>query len=511
MGTIYTGLDTSWYVPGIYINVELGRATPSAAAVARKELIIGNMLDPGTLGSFFEPSSFTQLELEGQVGGLFPVPDLKTAAERFGYGSELYIMAQAAFKANASVDLWAYVQSNPLTDFAAIELTVTTAPTADGIITIRIHEQVCRVRVLATDDADVALGKIADAFNAQLRELPFYIDPAPSTDSFTVSAKHPGVMWNDETFTVDLGDTGVVLNPPPTNGNYKLTGVGTTNYSLSADAFAAGSKLETKRFHYIVISPNDYDNVQALGDFLMAQADPLVGFRQQGVFGTRDSFNDINGEYKTDPTTPIQNPRIQCAWAYGNLYFPCQLAAAVASMRAKWESSDPAVNLCFRPVPKVPLTDSDDLLTQSDKNAAITAGFTPLVPHEGSMTILRSVTMADVTATYSVLDTGKVTVSDYLADDIQIKMANRYKGFKLSPDTDIPLPSRTTTPSNIRQSLLEWLRENEAQGMITRVSEFADDVRVEMDPNIDGRVNFEIPEDVVDIFAVGAGNIIQIG
>jgi len=62
----------------------------------------------------------------------------------------------------------------------------------------------------------------------------------------------------------------------------------------------------------------------------------------------------------------------------------------------------------------------------------------------------------------------------------------------------------------IKQSLLEWLRENEKAGRITRVTELADAIKVELDLEVPGRVNFEIPEDVVDIFAVGAGNIIQI-
>ncbi len=31
MGTIYTNLPGSWYGPGIYVNVDLGRGTPSAA------------------------------------------------------------------------------------------------------------------------------------------------------------------------------------------------------------------------------------------------------------------------------------------------------------------------------------------------------------------------------------------------------------------------------------------------------------------------------------------------
>ena len=67
------------------------------------------------------------------------------------------------------------------------------------------------------------------------------------------------------------------------------------------------------------------------------------------------------------------------------------------------------------------------------------------------------------------------------------------------------------TPNGVKNSILEWLRMNEKAGLITLVTDLADRVQVEIDPNDDSRLNFEVPEDVIGIFAVGAGNIIQIG
>jgi phage tail sheath gpL-like len=194
-----------------------------------------------------------------------------------------------------------------------------------------------------------------------------------------------------------------------------------------------------------------------------------------------------------------------------NDYFPCEIASAVAATRQKWEGTDPAWNLCLTKVPGIPIPDDEYLSTSTDVNDAITDGITPVILSEGAMKIARSVTMAANASSFRVIDTHKVTVSDFLADDIQIKMASRYKGFKLSPDTGKPLPSKVTTPSRIKAALMEWLRVHEKAGRITRVTELSDEVRVEMDEEVPGRVNFEIPEDVIEIFAVGAGNIIQVG
>ena len=44
MGTIYTNVPGSWYVPGIYVNVDLGRGTPSAALQSRRVMLVGNKL-----------------------------------------------------------------------------------------------------------------------------------------------------------------------------------------------------------------------------------------------------------------------------------------------------------------------------------------------------------------------------------------------------------------------------------------------------------------------------------
>jgi hypothetical protein len=392
------GFPTGMLVPGIYLNVELGRQPPSAAGVSRKVLLVGE--NDGLEGS-------------AVPGVVYPVPRLRnqndddtTSAESlFGIddaapsNTTLYWMAKAAFAANALVDLYA-------------------------------------VRVKLGEEEE---------------------------------------NWDK------------VLDP------------------VTGPAVA-------RQFHYIAIS----DKVQRplLKTYLETLAQPMYGIRQQGIVGT---YTVLPVAPVSDPSPRIQyirSPQFPVSPPFtGNDYYPgYMLAAAVAAVRARHESVDPAVNLSMEKVPGVPLPPISNSIPKSELNTQLGNGFTPLVSQGTSTCILRSVTTnANPLNTYPVFDTTKVTVTDFVADDIEMKMLNRYTGFKLAPDTDIPPPSRTATPNGIRSSLLEWLREHEKAGRITTVADLAERVIVEIDDQVPGRVNFQIPEDVIEIFAVGAGNIMQIG
>lgn len=529
MSSIYTGVGANWLVPGIYINVDLGRGTPSAALETRKVLVIGNMLDK-TLSEFEPNTQEKRDQWWGGAGGesdvadvdkVYMIPNVQAASRLFGYGSELYLMAEAAFRAYTNVELWGYVQAEAtgtgVSRAGTGWIQVAAGTYLDGTLTVSFMDQSARVRIDEGDDENAVAQKIAAAFNDALRQIPYFCEYDTGTNQFRIQAKHPGEVWSSwdgkvasgtPSFDVnfDVGSTGVAFVG---GGSDFPMSAGEGTLDLANVAFGDDSPLLTRRFHYVIVPTEDVDNLKALSTFVTAQADPIVGLREQGIGASRLSWADTFAQ--THPNTGVNEPRVQLLWAEQSRYFPGQLGAAMGATRARWEGSDAAANISLKEVVGVPLVADENLLTSTQKQLALSEGVTPLVPEDGRMVILRSVTTAANALTNPVVDTPKVTVSDLLADDIELKMATRYKGFKLSPDTELPLPSRVTTPSKIRESLLEWLREHEKRGIITRVTELSDAVKVEIDPGAPGRVNFEIPEDVVDIFAVGAGNIIQIG
>jgi len=533
MGTINTGVASSWKVPGIYINVQLGRAVPSAAGSARRVLIIGSKLDESDPDIAAEASVLFEINPRNgnneplkADGDLCSVPSLAHAARYFGYGSELYTMAKAAFAANAFVDLWAYVLEEPDSGTRATSSAVAINGTAvgDGYVKVSILGESVTVPSNAGDTAANLAPDVAAVVNARLKHLP-YMCTVDSADALVFQAKHTGEIWNGQlqeitpvgspnlragvAVTLQYVGDGITLGPDSVliGATSSPTLIGQGEYALDF------TRIEKQRFHYIVVPCDcDGDNqslTTTLSDTLANQAEPYTGIRQQGLFGSTAAL-DVASEL-THPVEGVNEPRIQCVWAKGNNYMPGQLAAAVAAVRAGEEAVDPAVNLCRKRLSGVPMTRDADLVNSVSQNAAISDGITPLVPFQGDMVILRSVTCSANRPVAPVSDTGKVTVSDFVADDVELKMLTRYTGFKLSPDTDAALPSNVATPSTIRLSILGWLRVLEAKGVITRVAELSEKVRVEIDPDTDGRINFEIPEDVVDILAVAAGNLIQVG
>ena len=527
MGTIYTGVASAWKVPGVYVNVQLGRGVPSAAGSPRRVLIVGSKLNEAD--PIIAAENEVLFELNPRTGNHEPlkadgaicaVESLSNAGKYFGYGSELYTMAKAAFAANASTNLWAYVISEPAGGTRASSQTIAIAnATEDDTIKVSCLGEQISVPVSEGDTAVDIATDIADVFNARLKHLPYLCYADAGTLSFR--AKHLGAIWNGALaqgagglerigvqVTIQSSTGGVVFD-----ANAVTIGYGTGSTVGAGEHQIDFEELKRQRFHYVVM-PCDSDGTthiltSGLTSYLADQADPKVGLRQQAVFGSTAALNVVSG--LTHPDDGVSDPRIQCVWAKGNSYTPGQLAAAVAAVRAAEEEVDPAVNLCRKRLRGVPMTSDDNLVNLVSQNAAISDGITPLVPFQGDMVILRSVTCSANRPVAPVLDTGKVTVSDFVADDIELKMLTSYTGFKLSPDTDAPLPSNVVTPSAVRLSILNWLRRLEAKGIITRVTELSEKVRVEIDPDVDGRINFEIPEDVVDILAVAAGNLIQVG
>ena len=72
---IIPGFPTGMLVPGIYMNVELGRQPPSAAGVVRKVLLVGTNPgdDSSSSSSSSSTSEYTKPEPKAVVGKVYPV------------------------------------------------------------------------------------------------------------------------------------------------------------------------------------------------------------------------------------------------------------------------------------------------------------------------------------------------------------------------------------------------------------------------------------------------------
>jgi phage tail sheath gpL-like len=525
MGTINVhDYDPHDFVPRGIVNLVEGKGLPTAADEPRRVCLIGASLFPpeGGLGPPLalpnQPVRVTsERPAEGTASG-------RSAEELFGTGSELYLMCQAAFAAYPGVELYGVpIEAPDGAGDAAAEATVTVANNATrvGEWTLVIHEHRMGVRVEVGFDPQATLEAVVAALAGRPElpiETPVVADitdgTVAGTKVLTLVAKHKGENGNYIDFYRKGGAVGQSLG---VSGFADGVGVNDIGQSGASPSGALGA-LATRRFHYLVVANTDSGfggNLEELKDHVVRLAEPVEGLRQQGIYGWVEDMESAVGSVPSRRGTAWLNaPRLQCVWSEGNSLPPGDLAAAVAAHRAWMEGSFAAANTAGQtvvglPRPRLP----SDLPEAADLNDALHHGLTPLDVSGTEMAMVRSITTRWLDAagreSYTLLDTGKVTVSDFVADDLALKLAVRFKGFKLAPDTDVPVPARTATPVTVRQSLIEWLRGYESVGLLRQVTEHLEEIKVEVSEVDDGRINFEIPETVVDICAVTAGNLIR--
>ncbi|MCP4680122.1 MAG: hypothetical protein GY854_32440 [Deltaproteobacteria bacterium] len=509
MSIFVNNYEANDFVPRGIVNLVRGRGLATAENIPRRICLIGQMKTTGRDAGSAATNEAHQVYSERPNE---ETPALSSATELFGAGSELHLMCRAVYKAYPGANLWAIpvelkVDSNLR---ATAKITLTGTAKRVGEWWISIHGTRVQVRIEKDDTAQETLKKIATALNTW-DDLPLdrydedgdaVIDPEGSSQVLTIPANHYGEHGNYFEIHRRGGVAGQAMTIDSFSG-----GAGVN------DLESAFKVLEKQRFHYIVVANTDEDQLSKLRGQLDSIANPKIGLRAQAVFGWNRAL-DEGATNSVDLAGTLNSPRMQCVWSKGSAIPPGELAAAMAGHRAWMEAGYPAVNLSGHtivgvPRPRLP----SDLPSHRDLDTALHSGVTPLNMRGTEMSIVRSVTTCSRNETgggsYELLDTNKVTTSDYIADDVAIRMEDRYKGFKLSPDTDAPIPSRTATPMSVRKSIIEWLREYEKKGLVRRVNESIEAVKVEISDEADGRIDFEVPEAVVDICAVTAGNLIR--
>ncbi len=518
MSIFVDNYQPSDFVPRGIVNLIKGRGLASAKDVPRRVCLIG-MSSPDFKAELCKPVQVTSERPrtdEDSAEG--------SATDLFGAGSELHLMCRAAFQAYPGVNLWAVpleapVEAEDTYVTAAGKLILTGTSRRVGEWTIVIHGTPITVRIEKEQTADKTLNAIAAALNER-DDLP--IQPLSIDEDGTCTDVEPGKLANQYILPLKARHVGA-------NGNdirlFRRGGVGGQSLSvekfvdgkgdaaLSADSVDALVELLKfkERFHYLALANKDAPSLGQINTYLDTAANPIEGKRQQAIFGLTGDLVDAGSA--TELAEELNSARMQCVWSRGSAMLTGELSASVAAHRAWMEGSYPAANLCGHVIVGVPRPRlSSDLPTQNELNFALHHGVTPLMISGTEMAIVRSVTTRcknDSGAfSYEVLDTNKVTTSDYVADDLEIRLQDRFHGFKLSPSTDASLPAMTATPATIRDTLTAWLREYEQQRLLRNVNESAASIRVELD-DVDGRFNFELPEAVVDICATTAGNLIR--
>lgn len=531
------GVPTSRKTPGVNFNVVLGGAGTSAGAAPEKTILLGNMIASALTGA---SPSFSCAAGTATVEETVFIASPDDAATLFGRGSELHRMAVAFFAENPAGTLFACPVAEASGTPATAVLTFA-GGAAGAALTLRLKlfGTSTDVAIASGDSVTAIAAAVADAINDS-QDLPVFAQN--SSGVLTITAKHDGPRGNwlivDAYWVSSTGTETRILSASPVSSGATTTAqwttigtvLGTSELFLQGgatqDSFAnALAAIEPVRYHRIVGACIDATNIGRIQTHLEAQAAPTVQKLEQGICGTSDTYANA-----VTLATGRNAARVQIVWHHASTLPPWECAAQVCAGRLAGdaaaggllvgESTDPAANLDGLELATVPVQRViADQPTATEIENALNNGLTPLAPsgsRPGYAAVVRSITSRSLRSgvpNYAVLDTSSVTVPDYVADFFRSDLAVTFAGCKLAADPADGTPPRianVVTPSIVRARIAQGLKEMEERGILRDVDANLPLLAVEEDGVVPGRLNCEIPAEVIPGLHLIAGNVRQL-
>lgn len=534
MSIAVAGVPASRKTPGVNFNVVLGGSGTSAGAAPQKIMLLGNMLE-ATLSN-----SSPAFSCAGGTAALAtPVfvasPD--DAATLFGRGSSLSRMAAAVFAQYPDATLWATPVADAAGTAASVTLTLAGGTASAGFtIRLRLFGETIDVAVASGDSVTTQAVAVCDAIN-DAQDLP--ITAQNSSGVVTITAKNTGPRGNTlivDAYFVTSAGAEVRITTSSTSSGATTTGTWSNNGTLGSEITLANgatqdsyvnalAAIEPVRYDRIVGECIDATNVGRIVTHINSQAGPTVQKLEQAVVGSTDTYANA-----VTLATGQNASRLQVAWNHASILPIWEVASQVAAARLigdaytggllVGEASNPAANLDGMELATVLVARVvGDQPTSAEIENALNNGITPLEPsgsRPGYASIVRSITSRSLRSgvpNYAVLDTSSVTVPDYVADFLRSDLAVTYAGVKLAadnPNGDPPRIERVVTPSIVRAHIAQRLFEMEGDGILRDVEANLDLLVVEEDADVPGRLNCEIPAEVIPGLHIIAGNVRQL-
>lgn len=515
-----TGFPASDPVPAIRLNVLLGQGTRSPGAGERRILMVGPRAysHAGTVQGSLDATTTDGL-------AVYPIYSETTAADYWGYGSYLHLMARAIFANWRNAPLYAICAGKG----TATQGTDTTALAGPASATATMIFKVCdteySLAITSGDSADTVGAAVAALINAD-PDIP--VTAAYATPTLTIKAKNCGednvqIKWSTENLP-----SGITFTPANGTMDAGMTGLG---YST---AYATAFALDT-RWTYVVPATNTLSLITTattgLKARIKANCTADVQKRMSAILGDTDATNTdalAFADGMDDETVTADEPgwRFQCVWAKGNLNLPWIVAACVAAQRGKATSGDINENwggFAGKILDHVVAPDAaSSWPSYTEVSQCINGGVTPCQydSDSGTVTVVRSVTCKHLTSgadDYRARDTNVLDVSDYVAYGLAASIADEFDGFRIADDDSSGNPpanlaAKTTTPALIRQTIARLLvQDYESAGAIINVDDHLDELVVERNSSNSQRVDAEIPIEVARWLLQFGGNVREVG
>ena len=532
MSIAVTGVPSSRKTPGVVFNVVLGGSGTSDGSAPKKSIILGNMLAVAITGA--SPVLSVAAGTAAIAADVF-IPSPDDAATLFGRGSELSRMAAAFFAQYPNGTLYGCPVADAGGTAASATMTFATNANAGFTIRLRLLGEVIDVPVLSGDTPTVIAAAFCDAIN-DAQDLPFTAQN--TAGAALITAKNTGPRGNtlvvDAYFVSSTGaetriTTSSTTSPGATTGIWSGTATLGSEITLAAgatqDSFAnALTAIEPARYDRIIGACIDATNIGRIVTHVNTQAGPSVQKLEQALCASLDTYANA-----VTLATGQNASRLQVAWHHASVIPAWECAAQVCAARLIGDSatggaligeaSDPAANLDGMELATILAQRVvADQPTSAEIENALNNGLTPLSPsgsRPGYASIVRSVTSRSLRSgvpNYAVLDTSSVTVPDYVADFFRSDLATTFAGCKLGVDGangEPPTPARVVSPSIVRSHIAGGLQAMENDGILIDVEANLSLLVVEADA-VPGRLNCEIPAEVIPGLHIIAGNVRQL-
>lgn len=379
---------------------------------------------------------------------------------------------------------------------------ITITGTADGAGSMRLRVGNEPVDIAWADgDTAAEIAALLDAAIAAKHDLP--VTSSVNAGVVTQRAKNAGVPGNEigkydansSTYKSQVSVLG--------NGiSVSIAGfAGGANNPDTTDAFTAATSGE---FALVAIPYRDSTNTDALEAYLNTVSD------ENNCNGARALFVVTSNISEATTFAGLNNERICIALARSVKFISFEIAAAFAAMVAS--TGHPAIPLNGLKLIDCDAPDITDRLEWSELNSLLWSGVTPFnADGMGDVRCVRAITTRTTSEAGSPdstwLDLTVIGCLDYLRKSIKTAHQNYFVRGILRENHVDGEPAFVVTPGDIRSFNIAMCKKLEEFGVCQQVDVLKDSFVSVRDANVSGRVNSDIPVEVVQGLHVLANTI----
>ena len=500
---VLTGLSVNDPTPGVYEQINFAQGPVAGSGSPRTAIILADFISSGTTGvagTIYGPDTQVPCQTESDVIALT------------GSGSEAHRMWLKWTKANASTSVYLGLIADPAGTAAHGTFTFLTVPTGGGTVTVYINDEQIQYSFLAGDALATTTAALAAVINGQTR-WPVTAAQATVTtanDSILITAKQTGPRGNfiglqtalsqNTGMTCTLGTKSLLASGATADSNTTILGV-----------------INPLKYYYIVSAAEDASQFGALVTQVNTQALPVNNIRQRSFAGS------VAASVATVNTigVAINAPRAEIVWQKSSDWTPAELAASCSAIYALLENSGvkPRNNYSGFPssttdsaVWSIPAPRSAVGASPTDVRSALANGVTPIGRYTtGSAYLVKRITTKSLTGAvndYRIRDAHKVTICDFIGDNIQVKTQIQFGGKDWQDDPaqgQPPTDPQIVTPRIWGAAISEVIQEAASNNMLQNVAATYASLVVqrENNPRTRGSALIQLyPVDVADQFAI---------